>query len=217
MKKKLSELASSSSSEPSQQFDILSENLILTEIRHSRVLQIFSNNQRVKGAFTSRPMYAYEVEIPEDGTAPNKSVETDQQIKRILTSAKNANPSGANLKPVSENAPVPGHSRQSSYSSCGSMQTSYNESYNSGSFGDNLIVVVHRKIIRQETYFLAPMKASPVLFGMPLVVPHYEGMTHLDLYKRVWSLVARLVSPLPPAEGPNISNHAYDWYVYLEF
>jgi hypothetical protein len=184
---------------------ILPENLILTEIRASRFLHIFSDNQKVKGAFSSRPIYAYEVNIPGEGATPNKA-ETDQQIKRILTSVKNTN-SGNSLKtePISS-----GHSRQSSYSS---MQTSYNESYNSGTFDENIIVVVHRKIIRQETYFLASQKSSPVLFGMPLIVPYTEGMTHLELYKFVWSLVARLVSPLPPTEGPNISNHAYDWYV----
>lgn len=84
----------------------------------------------------------------------------------------------------------------------------------SGAGGDSFpfIVVVHRKIIRQEMYFLASQKSSPVLFGLPLVVPYSEAMTQLELYKRVWALVGRLVSPLPPAnEGPNISNHAYDW------
>lgn len=197
------------------------ENLILTEIRAHRFLHIFSDNQKVKGAFSSRPIYAYEVNIPVEydgqGDTVQQSVdpkptvaETDQQIKRILTSAKNANSAQNTLKPVEpQNQNGPSHSRQSSYSSScgGSTQTSQTDGCNNG----NYMVVVHRKIFRQETYFLASQKASSVLFGMPLVVPYYEGMTHLELYKRVWSLVARLVSPLPPSEGPNISNHAYDW------
>jgi len=225
VKAKLSELTS----EPSTATAIAPENLILTEIRHYRVLQVFADHQRVKVAFSSRPVHAYEVvSSAEDGSLKSLTAETDQQIKRILTSAKNAtSTSGTSSNGSTSNSlklpgtgdsgtsgSGPSHSRQSSYSSCTSMQTSFNESsYSSGSFGDSLIVVVHRKIIRQETYFLASQKASPILFGMPLVVPYYEGMTHLDLYKRVWSLVARLVSPLPPSEGPTISNHAYDWYV----
>jgi hypothetical protein len=221
VKMKLSELTASGPSLPPA---IAPENLILTEIRQFRVLQVFPDHLKVKGAFSTRPVYAYEVESSTEDGSIKSTTETDQQIKRILTSAKNAtsssNSSGSansTLKPQGsgENASAtggPSHSRQSSYSSCGSMQASFNESlYGSGSFTDSLIVVVHRKIIRQETYFLASQKASPILFGMPLVVPYFEGMTHLDLYKRVWSLVARLVSPLPPAEGPNISNHAYDW------
>lgn len=176
-------------------------NLVLSEIRSSRFLHIFHDNQRLKGAWSSRPIYAYEVSLP----SQNNNFSEDQQIKRILTSAKNGN---ASKKVEGVSVSVSGHSRESSVSSTSSANTTAT----SGVVEEHSIVVVHRKILRQETYFLASQKSSPILFGLPLIVPFSEGMTQLELYKRVWALVARLVSPLPPpSEGPNISNHAYDW------
>ena len=63
----------------------------------------------------------------------------------------------------------------------------------------------------QEFYFLSGEKYSPSLFGVPLVVNIVpEVTTCQDLYRHVWTQVARLVSPLPPQDLVNNSNHAQD-------
>ena len=61
-----------------------------------------------------------------------------------------------------------------------------------------------------DVYFLSSQKHRPSIFGLPLVVPCLPGQPHRDLYSAVWKLVARMVSPLPPAET-SLPNHAQDW------
>lgn len=72
------------------------------------------------------------------------------------------------------------------------------------------LIAVHRKLSRQDTYFLSYHKSRPSLFGVPLLIPCYEGGTNKDLYCAVWVQVARLLSPLP-STPPDQSNHATDW------
>jgi ubiquitin carboxyl-terminal hydrolase 6/32 len=72
------------------------------------------------------------------------------------------------------------------------------------------LIAVHRKLNRQDTYFLSHHKSRPCLFGVPLLVPCYEGTTNKDVYCSVWVQVARLLSPLPPTP-PDQANHATDW------
>lgn len=72
------------------------------------------------------------------------------------------------------------------------------------------VVAVHRQLSRQDTYFLQYHKMKPNLFGLPLLVPWYEGCTNKDLYCAVWIQVARFLSPLPPTP-PDQANHATDW------
>lgn len=72
------------------------------------------------------------------------------------------------------------------------------------------VVAVHRQLSRQDTYFLQYHKTKPNLFGVPLLVPWYEGCTNKDLYCAVWIQVARFLSPLPPTP-PDQANHATDW------
>ncbi|KAJ6625438.1 Ubiquitin carboxyl-terminal hydrolase 32, partial [Pseudolycoriella hygida] len=73
----------------------------------------------------------------------------------------------------------------------------------------NYLIAVHRKMSRQDTYFLSYHKTRPSLFGVPLLIPCYEGGTNKDLYCAVWMQVARFLSPLPPTP-PDQSNHATD-------
>lgn len=72
------------------------------------------------------------------------------------------------------------------------------------------LIAVHRKMSRQDTYFLSYHKTRPSLFGVPLLIPCYERGTNKDLYSTVWMQVARLLSPLPPTP-PDQANHATDW------
>ncbi|XP_053661152.1 ubiquitin carboxyl-terminal hydrolase 32 [Anopheles marshallii] len=73
----------------------------------------------------------------------------------------------------------------------------------------NYLIAVHRKLSRQDTYFLSHHKSKPGLFGVPLLIPCYDGVTNKELYCSVWLQVARLLSPLPPTP-PDQSNHATD-------
>ncbi|XP_058455432.1 ubiquitin carboxyl-terminal hydrolase 32 isoform X2 [Malaya genurostris] len=74
---------------------------------------------------------------------------------------------------------------------------------------NNYLIAVHRKLSRQDTYFLSHHKSRPGLFGVPLLIPCYDGVTNKELYCSVWLQVARLLSPLPPTP-PDQSNHATD-------
>ncbi|KFM78271.1 Ubiquitin carboxyl-terminal hydrolase 32, partial [Stegodyphus mimosarum] len=76
----------------------------------------------------------------------------------------------------------------------------------------NFVIAYHRKMIRQDVYFLSSQKCRPTLFGLPLILPCHEMTTNQDLYQAVWIQVSRLVSPLPPSEAA-VSNHALDWLV----
>lgn len=72
------------------------------------------------------------------------------------------------------------------------------------------LIAVHRKLSRQDTYFLSYHKTRPSLFGVPLLIPCYEGGSNKDVYCAVWMQVARLLSPLP-STPPDQLNHATDW------
>lgn len=71
------------------------------------------------------------------------------------------------------------------------------------------LMAVHRKITRQDSYFLSHHKTRPSIFGVPLIIPNLEGGTNKDLYCAVWLQVSRLLSPLPASTDQ--ANHAADW------
>ncbi|XP_069942664.1 ubiquitin carboxyl-terminal hydrolase 32 isoform X4 [Cherax quadricarinatus] len=98
-----------------------------------------------------------------------------------------------------------GSSGPSASSTCSSIQHD-NDLHNTHK---GFIIAFHRKMMRQEVYFLSSQKTRPSLFGLPLVVPCSTSATHQDLYQGVWTQVSRLVSPLPPTEAA-VPNHAHD-------
>ncbi|CAG9815061.1 unnamed protein product [Phaedon cochleariae] len=69
------------------------------------------------------------------------------------------------------------------------------------------LVAVHRKCVRQETYFLSQQKSKPSLFGLPLLLGFSDSRTCQSLYEAVWGQVTRLLSPLPQSDQ---TNHATD-------
>lgn len=71
------------------------------------------------------------------------------------------------------------------------------------------LMAVHRNLCRQDTYFLSHHKTRPGLFGVPLLIPCYDGVTNKELYCSVWAQVSRLLSKLPPTP-PDQANHATD-------
>lgn len=81
---------------------------------------------------------------------------------------------------------------------------------NSNRKAGGYVMAVHRKLSRQDTYFLSYHKTRPSLFGVPLLIPCYEDGSNKDLYCAVWVQVARLLSPLP-STPPEQANHATDW------
>ena len=109
----------------------------------------------------------------------------------------------------------PRHSRASSASStltAGTLDSERSGGHNLpselGDFTQGVVVCLHRKMMPQESYFLSGEKYSPSLFGLPLVVTLLPGVSCQEVYRLVWSQVARLISPLPPQEQS--SNHAQD-------
>lgn len=70
------------------------------------------------------------------------------------------------------------------------------------------LVAVHRKQCRADAYFLPSQRCRPALFGVPLLVGLKENMSGRELYARVWTQVARLLSARPPSQDQ--SNHATD-------
>lgn len=70
------------------------------------------------------------------------------------------------------------------------------------------VVAVHRKSVRQDTYFLSQHKSRPALFGVPLLLAKHKSTTCQQLYEAVWRQVNRLLSPPPPAGHQD--NHAAD-------
>lgn len=70
------------------------------------------------------------------------------------------------------------------------------------------LIAIHRKSVRQETYFLSQQKSKPSIFGLPLLLSFNDGSTCKSLYQGVWSQVTRLLSPVPQSDQ---TNHATDW------
>lgn len=70
------------------------------------------------------------------------------------------------------------------------------------------LIAIHRKSVRQETYFLSQQKSKPSIFGLPLLLGFRYGSTCKSLYEGVWSQVTRLLSPVPQCDQ---TNHATDW------
>lgn len=80
-----------------------------------------------------------------------------------------------------------------------------------GDASQGVVVCLHRKMMPQQFYFLSGDKYSPSIFGIPLVMMIAIGeTTSQDLYRQVWTQVARLVSPLPPQDFLHTGNHAKD-------
>ncbi|KAG1684339.1 Ubiquitin carboxyl-terminal hydrolase 32 [Nymphon striatum] len=73
-----------------------------------------------------------------------------------------------------------------------------------------VVTAYHRKMIRQDVYFLSSQKTKPSLFGLPIIIPITDTTTNQNIYELVWTQVSRLVSPLPPTEGITVPNHAQD-------
>ncbi|CAL4132443.1 unnamed protein product, partial [Meganyctiphanes norvegica] len=110
------------------------------------------------------------------------------------------------LLPSTGSSPWPAGSPPSGSSSAASSIQHHQELCNTQK---GFITAFHRKMMRQEVYFLSSQKTRPSLFGLPLIVPCNNLITHQDLYQSVWTQVSRLVSPLPPSETA-VPNHAQD-------
>ncbi|XP_052739167.1 ubiquitin carboxyl-terminal hydrolase 32 isoform X3 [Bicyclus anynana] len=68
------------------------------------------------------------------------------------------------------------------------------------------LVAVHRKQVAGEAYLVPWQRARLALFGVPLVVRAAPGASGRELYARVWTHVARLLSARPATRA----NHAAD-------
>ncbi|XP_054718622.1 ubiquitin carboxyl-terminal hydrolase 32-like [Uloborus diversus] len=145
---------------------------------------------------------------PESGDGPSKTVfslgdsDSDSTSSQgMLNSPPTPQPAGPWLFGSGPNHTLSMSSSIVSNSSTGDMSSDFCQKY--------FVKAYHRKMIRQDAYFLSSQKCRPTLFGLPLILPCHEMTTNQDLYQAVWTQVARLVSPLPPSEAA-VSNHALD-------
>lgn len=142
---------------------------------------------------------AYATPVGED-----PSVTNDGESSPIV--GEPVQPSGTVIESLEEvpAQPIP-DSGNCSASSCSLADSTDTSSSQQPGF----IIALHRKMIRQDVYFVSSQKTKPSLFGLPVIVPCCDNTTHQDLYQSVWLQVARLVSPLPPSETAP-PNHAMD-------
>ncbi|XP_046979817.1 ubiquitin carboxyl-terminal hydrolase 32 [Schistocerca americana] len=171
------------------------------------------------GGVTSSPVLRASVECdPHSLTCNNRPVVDDG-------SSSNPNPNAEQLQAGSSSHRLSGSSGSNGslppeeIAAIAARQSSGHSSASSGSLAglsdtdvcspQGFIVALHRKMIRQDVYFLSSQKTKPSLFGLPIIVPCSETTTHQDLYHAVLVQVARLVSPLPPSETA-APNHAQD-------
>lgn len=76
----------------------------------------------------------------------------------------------------------------------------------SNSYSGYYVVAMHRKMLRQEVYFLANSKCRPSLFGTPLIIDINESTSKKELYEKIMTQMSRLVSQ--PNKLKQSSNHA---------
>ncbi|XP_071486831.1 ubiquitin carboxyl-terminal hydrolase 32-like [Diadema antillarum] len=145
----------------------------------------------------------------ENGMATKEERGEDERERESRESVATGNPSPCSPS-QSSSSPQAQHSRTPSTASVGSSVAALQT--RPGAEFDGFVVGMHRKMIRMDMYFLAWQKSRPCLFGLPLILPCQPSTAREDLYKLVWTQVARLVSPSKPSDhttGHN-KNHAED-------
>nr|CAI5835190.1 unnamed protein product [Callosobruchus analis] len=197
------------------------DRLLLAEVACCQVRCLLDDDQKVNPA-TATEIFAYEV--PDVGdVVPKAEIDIDAELELEMCDSPLARSpevsAGSALcmpnilcfkniknKSVTERPRI-------SYNKKPSISTHSNASTVSASSDTPIqkpppyLVAVHRKCVRQETYFLSQQKSKPSLFGMPILLGFNENSTCQSLYEAVWSQVTRLLSPMPQSDQ---TNHATD-------
>lgn len=185
--------------------------LLLAEVATCQVKSLLPDDSRIN-PMTACELFAYE--LPADCSSDQTEGEKDQAEGEgdIETEAS----TGATDSPLArspETKKEPSLSKSIPFKRS-TISIHSNSSGNPGAFDSSssqkppsYLIAVHRKCVRQETYFLSQQKSKPSLFGMPLLLGCTTTSSCRDLYDLVWGQVTRLLSPMPQSDQ---TNHATD-------
>ncbi|CAH1110200.1 unnamed protein product [Psylliodes chrysocephalus] len=198
------------------------ERLLVAEIASSQISNIPSDEAKINPT-TAMELYAYE--LPETiKVIPKAEIDIEPEVEMDICDSplarspevshgsalcmpnilcfKNIRSKQDNLEPRKTN-----NSFKKSSISVHSNTSTASATSDSNQKCPSYLIAVHRKYVRQETYFLSQQKSKPSLFGLPILLGFNENSTCQSLYEGVWSQVTRLLSPLPQSDQPN---HATD-------
>ncbi|XP_018565793.1 ubiquitin carboxyl-terminal hydrolase 32 isoform X2 [Anoplophora glabripennis] len=196
------------------------DRLLLAEVAYCQIRVLLPDESRVNSS-TVTELYAYELPDVDDvaGTDEGEN-ETEEEMgipDSPLARSPEVSAGSALCMPnilcfkhnkkrseLGHNRPVPLKKSSISIHS-GSSATS--ASSESSQKWPRYLIAVHRKCVRQETYFLSQQKSKPSLFGLPLLLGFDQSSNCQSLYEAVWGQVTRLLSPMPQSDQ---TNHATD-------
>ncbi|KAL1501454.1 hypothetical protein ABEB36_006770 [Hypothenemus hampei] len=181
--------------------------LLLAEVAFYQIKSLLADDDRINPS-TALELYAYELSMDlsrrdlEEDTVENDAGYDETEVSTGATDSPLAR-SPETKKPASLDKTIP--FKRSTIS----MHSNSSATFDSSSLKrpPSYLRAVHRKVVRQDTYFLSQQKSKPSLFGRPLLLGCSSGITCRDLYDVVWSQVTRLLSPLPQSDQ---TNHATD-------
>ncbi|RZC35813.1 ubiquitin carboxyl-terminal hydrolase 32, partial [Asbolus verrucosus] len=197
--------------------NIKTDRLLLAEIAYSQIRQILNDDSRINPG-TAIELHAYEI----PGNTAKAHQESDDLDNDMDVDV------GVSDSPLARSPEVRGGSALCMpnilcfknkpkiddqvtngvvFKKASIIHTSIDNSSDCSCKFPNYLVAVHRKCVRQETYFLSQQKSKPSLFGSPLLLGCSPSSTCQSLYEAVWGQVTRLLSPLPQSDQ---NNHAMD-------
>ncbi|KAJ8916678.1 hypothetical protein NQ315_000323 [Exocentrus adspersus] len=200
--------------------DIRPDRLLLAEVAECQIRALLPDDTRVNPT-TATELYAYELPdadgITDDEEGENVTeAEMGMQESPLARSPEVSAGSALCMPNIlcfkhmrSKSDPRPNRStsiKKSSVSIHSGSSVASGASESSRKW-PRYLIAVHRKCVRQETYFLSQQKSKPSLFGLPLLLGFDQNTNCQGLYESVWGQVTRLLSPMPQSDQPN---HATD-------
>jgi hypothetical protein len=199
--------------------NIRTDRFLLAELAYSQIRQVLNDEARINPG-TATELYAYE--LPDNTRKSHEiddlSNDTDVEVAASDSSlARSPEVRGGSALCMPNILCFKSKQKSESHFLTNgvtlkraSMSTHSSGTSESRSFSckfPSYLIAVHRKCVRQETYFLSQQKSKPSLFGSPLLLGYHHSTTCQSLYEAVWSQVTRLLSPLPQSDQ---TNHATD-------
>ncbi|XP_022907068.1 ubiquitin carboxyl-terminal hydrolase 32 isoform X2 [Onthophagus taurus] len=186
--------------------------ILLAEVAYSQIKQFLNDEARINPS-TATELYAYE--LPRCGKDDHLAkIEDDADLDQALVqtplarSPENLSLRACDTETIVKSTRLPaGISLQSPPKRVSVHSVAPSVYTDDPVKSPTYLVAVHRKCVRQETYFLSQHKSKPSLFGVPLLLGCNSNSTCQNLYEIVWNQVTRLLSPLPQSDQ---TNHATD-------
>ncbi|KAJ8972102.1 hypothetical protein NQ314_000328 [Rhamnusium bicolor] len=170
------------------------DRLLLAEVAYCQIRTLLADDVRINHG-TATELYAYELpdtnEVVENEEADHE-IDTELAISESPLARSPENNKNRQESRISKTVPFK-KSSISIHSNASTVSVSSDTSQKSPCY----LIAVHRKCVRQETYFLSQQKSKPSLFGLPLLIGINQNSTCQGLYEAVWGQVTRLLSPMP--------------------